>query len=633
MLDECFLYRVLYTITPFLCIAAYGRFIASRGFAWCVLSGLVTYHLFQFVLSMGLGHLGILNQGLFRGGYISLAAVALISGLSGLPSVLRAIGSIRYRPQLIDLAIALSLAISGLTLYFFWVRDWSYGPVHFDSVSYHITRALQWFWHGNFDSWCTANWHHIGLPLGGDAALQPGIFLGCGWLGGAWGSWLATVGAAFALYLIGTGYGLDKRHALLAASALLSFPTIALRVSEVNTDIGAAFPVLAGAAFFLHARSLAKGGFVFAALTGLGAAAKGYIFFAAIPLSLALFLPRFRAIFGSAKVLGGLACGGLVAAIFVLASYLPVYWVFGDLHGSQMGQRLSAYGQPWRSIWMTTLANVVTWSMEPLALLSDQVKLKLFEAIKLESFYRWLTLDRTWFPVYQSGENRTGILPLLALPWLIMGVKRGYRIAVLALFVLLFCALTSTLSINMSTPRFSVLVIALFALLWGNRAKTNPLLVSIAVLISSWLPLHFARTHDLQHWVPSYNPNIEPHRSAGAALKGDTMLIFSRGLAVESFFSGRLGEWRFEFADCSNATSYEEFLKETATRYRWVLFTADTPTFKFGPEYHNKLRKQCPTVSAEDFKRALQATGWRFHSKPNYTDELWTTKAEELKTD
>jgi hypothetical protein len=327
----------------------------------------------------------------------------------------------------------------------------------------------------------------------------------------------------------------------------------------------------------------------------------------------------------SVTVLAALLAGAAVAALFVLASYLPVYWTFGDLHGSQMGQRLSAYGQSWRSIGMTTLANVVTWSLEPLALLPDDFKTKLFESVRLERLYRWLTLDRTWFPNYQSGENRTGLLALLAFPWLILGVKRGYRWGVLAVFVGLFCALTSTLSINMSTPRFSVLVIALFALLWGNRAHAYPKLISVAVLVASYCPFNFARTHDLQHWVPNYHPNIEQHRKAAEAIKGDTMLIFSRGLAVESFFSGRLGQWRFEFADCSQARSYDEFLREVSTRYRWLLFTADTPTFKFGPEYQNKLRKQCPTISAEDFKRTLQATGWRFYSKPNYTDELWTT--------
>jgi hypothetical protein len=125
--------------------------------------------------------------------------------------------------------------------------------------------------------------------------------------------------------------------------------------------------------------------------------------------------------------------------------------------------------------------------------------------------------------------------------------------------------------------------------------------------------------------MPNYHPNIEQHRKSAEAIQGDTTLIFSRGLAVEAFFAGRLGQWRFEFADCSQAKSYDEFLKEISTRYRWLLFTADTPILKFGPEYPNKLRKECPRISLDDFKRALQATGWRFHSKANYTDELWTT--------
>lgn len=624
MNDLCGLYRFIHIALPFLFIASFGRRITSKGFAWVVLAGIASYQTALYVLTMSLGHMHLLHQGEFRSGILALSIGTALLSLRALPTLAKATVGIRYRPRWIDLLIAPILALAAVSLYFQCVVDWSKGPDHFDSLGYHITRALLWFDQGSFTAWRTANWHHIGLPLGGDAELQPTIFMGCGWLGAAWTGTVDTVGAALAIFVILSTYGVNARAALLGALAFLSFPTVGLRVEEVNTDMAAAFPVLAGTALFLTAQSKSRGIFVFISLVGLGVAAKAYVLFAAIPISLALFGPRLVSLWRTPYVLPASLAGGFVAAVFFLMSYMPVYDAFGNFYGGESGQRLSSYGKPLKEVAMTTAANTLTWFFEPLMVVPAEKREAVFGALKMKELYQYFGLSERWFPQHHSGENRTGIFPLILLPWLIMAVKRGYRIQTVVLFVLVFCSVTSPMSINLGAPRFALLSSALFAVLWGVRAARSPYLVTLLTLASSWLWFDYLAQRGVTNWVPAYSEEIEPYRNVGRMLEGQPVLIFSRGLATDALASGRHGKWRFAYIDCPpDGMTYRDWLIMLKSKSRWIGVDLDIPDARYGPLFKSNLGPSCPSITNTALRRELESAGWKYFANVSYTEQVW----------
>jgi len=204
---------------------------------------------------------------------VALSGLLLVAGIAGAPSLMQAIRAVRYRPMWKDIPIVAAIALLILNLHRQVVGvDWSLGTGSFDSLGYHIPRALLWSWHGNFKPWRASVFQQIGAAYGGAATLLPLIFLGCGWLGAAWTAAALAVGAATAVFVIGKSFGLTDRAALIAFLAFLSFPAVGLRFGDVSTDIAATFPVLAAVVFFRTAPTLQQGVFRFVALVGLGVA-------------------------------------------------------------------------------------------------------------------------------------------------------------------------------------------------------------------------------------------------------------------------------------------------------------------------------------------------------------------------
>jgi hypothetical protein len=623
-MEICELYRFIHIVLPFLFVFSFARSIPHRGFAWIFLAGVASYQVCVFVLTMALGHLEMLRAPIYRTGFLTLFFVTTLLSLRGLPALGKSLLAIRYQPRGVDLLIGAAIAVTALLFYLQWVNDWSKGPSHFDSVGYHITRALIWFDQESFSPWRTANWTHIGLPLGGDAKLQPIIFLGCGWLGAAWVGMVETIGAAVAIYLIQIAYGINGRGALLGSLAFLSFPTVVLRINEVNTDMAAAFPVLAAAAFFLHSQSLSKGLFVFLVMTGLGVAAKGYVLFAAIPISVALFAPRIRTILRTPGVWWSSFFGSALALIFFLLSYTPIYEAFGDFHGGRIGLMLSSFGHPLSDAAWTTLRLAVTWIFEPLMVVPNDERQAVFEYIKLKELYTWMELTPRWFPQLHSGENRTGVFPLILLPWLIMAVKPGYRALTLLFLVALFCSVTSPMSLNLGAARFALLSSAFFAILWGLRGTRNTTAVALLALTSCLISLKHLKPEKMKSWLPAYSEDTEQYRKVGEAMDGQSLLIFSRGLATEAFASGRHGRWRFAYIDCPPPDmSYRDWLISLKQRSKWIGVNLDTPSSRFGPQYVSRLGPICPEITSERLRQELEDAGWRYYTNVSYTEQVW----------
>jgi hypothetical protein len=450
------------------------------------------------------------------------------------------------------------------------------------------------------------------------------IFLGCGWLSDAWTGIADTLGAAVAVYIIGASYGMNGRAAFMTALAFLSFPTVGLRVLEINTDMAAAFPVLAGTALFLTSGSLRVGTFTFIALVGLGVAAKAYVLFAAIPISIALIITKRRELPKIRLLVKPVLAGCCVASLFFLLSYLPVYNTFGDFYGGESGQRLSSYGHPFKDILTTTLAHIVTWSAEPLIIMPQGKRESIFELLKMRELYELFGLSPRWFPQLHSGENRTGVFPLLLLPWLILAIKKVYRLPVLVLFVSIFCTVTSPMSLNLGAARFALLSSAMFSILWGLRAVKNPAIVALFVRISNWVSYDYLARNGIQKWHASYSENIEPYRNVGPAMEGQPLLIFSRGLAVDALAAGRLGKWRFAYIDCPpEGKSYREWLVSLKQRSRWIGVELQSPSGRYGPLFKSNLGPVCQEVTNSTLRAELEGAGWRYYANVSYAEEVW----------
>jgi hypothetical protein len=185
------------------------------------------------------------------------------------------------------------------------------------------------------------------------------------------------------------------------------------------------------------------------------------------------------------RVLGAGLIGGLLASGFVLLSLLPVYESFGDFAGGSKAWRLSTLRGGYYEVFRTTAFTLVNWAAEPLGVLPIQYRDQAFYALRLDKLYELLWVkSQDWLPHFDQEHTRGGVMPLLALPWLILGVKRGYRRIVAVLFLFLCVAQFSPLAVNHVGARFAILPLAAFALLWGVRAQTWPFTVSLVVLCS-----------------------------------------------------------------------------------------------------------------------------------------------------
>ncbi len=581
------------------------------------------YQILLLTLTLSLGYLDSLTPDVF-GPLLAVASAGLsVAAVMGLRSWASAFRNLRYRAAWVDIPLGLSIVITVLNLYYQAILDWTRGPTQFDSVSYHITRALLWSWASNFSPWRTAIWQQIGLPVAGDAMLQPTVFAGCGWLGGAWSGTILALGAAASLFVVAESYGLSARPSLVSALAFLSFPTIGLRAGELNTDIAAAFPLIAGAALFRTANSIEVAAFRFVALCGIGVAAKPYVLFAAFPVSIALFYPHILRIIRSARALVAIGLGAGCAAAVCLLSFLPVHKAFGDFYGGAGGLQHSSLTSPWSEIGRVTVANALMWSTEPFGVLPIGFREKVFAVLHFKDVYVSVGLNEAWFPKLEPDFSRSGILALACLPWLIWGVPKKHRWSTTVLFLALFLSVTSTISGNFSMPRFAVAVLALFAVLWGYRAATYPLLVGLLVTASAAVSLDYLRAHQITSLVPAYREEMEPYREVGARIKSEPLLILSQGLAVDAFASGRLGQWRFKLVDCPRGESWAAYLDSLKQESHWLMFAAGAPDYRFGPGFTSNLGPSCESITDADLRKELRAAGWSFDIQTPGGHQLW----------
>ena len=625
MSDTCNFYSLLMQALPFLCILSLINKAPTRGFLWCIVAGTIIYQIFSFTLPLSLGHLGMLTPENYRGGMLGFAAILLIVGLYRSPAILPAIRNIKYSPRWIDILIAIACALAVSNFYIEYTCSLTNGPVFFDSVNYHIPRALMWSWHSNLEPFRTTIWQQVGHPYGGTASLLPPIFYGCGWLYGAWNTEVFTIGAAVSIMLIAVRLGLSGRCALLAALAFMSFAAVGLRLSDVSTDIAGTFPVIAAVALFLSRASLAEGVFCFATLVCLGASCKQYAAFTAVPMALVLFIPHFKQIATNIRVLAAGLLGVTLGLSFFTLSFLPVYNQFGDISGGEQGLSLSTLGGGYRGVFETLKHSLFTWLVEPLSVLPEEMRGAVQRYLYIPELFKFLNVG---LPPNGQGLDQervsAGFLPLLLLPWLILGVKKRQRLFALALFIMICVAQFSPLAINHVGARFAIIPLAAFALLWGARANSAPYLVSLLIITALGMDLRYLLGR--RGCGDRYVANYEDNRDISPIIKGDTLLLLGRSLTTDAFIAGRLGQVRFEYVNCPLDGDWIKMLTEYKTSYRWFMFSLNEPRTLPGPSYPSRLGPPCTPISLDQLRQWLSTAGWKLRMGTLSNHELWTVQ-------
>ncbi len=607
-----FIVKILLVALPGVCVAALGSAAPRRGVVWTIVAGLSLYQILLLCIPLTLGHLSVLSSATMRATLGAASAVLLWMALRGTVPLFRtACAALRWHPRLIDAPLG---AAALLVFAFFAIQvvsDWTVGAGQFDALVYHIPRALLWSWHGGFEPWRTAEWTQVGLPVGGDAMLLPGVLAGVGWLGAAWTSMCLSAGAAVAVFDTVRFQGSDRRSALIAALAFLSFPAVGLRLIDVSTDIAAAFPLLAAWVLVHRAASLREAMLVLPVLLGAGIACKPTVAFVGALLAAVILFPRLPALVRDRQALAFLLLGTILAGLLCLGSFAPVYWLFGDFMGGPNGRVSSAFAHGgWSGVLRSTVFGTAHWIVEPFCVLPEAQRDEVLDRLGVGRVYKALgagTRSR-WYPAMNRETNASGLIPVLALPWLLAALPPGRRLLAGGMFVGGLVAQFGPFKINEFGSRFMVPLLAGFAILWGVRARFSPRLV-LALLVA-------ALVVDLpsisRYWgaVREGWNRPEPNAAIAARVGNETLLVLTQVFSTEAQHSGRRHPIRFEYLSCPPNGDWPGLFRAARQRSRWILMYMND-SLRPGPDYESRLGPPCPPVPAAHVTRALLEAGWQ----------------------
>lgn len=614
----CGVFQALSIVFPFLCVLSFSRRAPVRGLTWCFVAGFALYEVILFLLGTILGNLGFLAPEYYRAMYSSICLVLAIISVRGLPSLISAVKTLRYRPSWVDL-ILLGCAWNTLRLIdVSFVNDWSAGTSSFDSLNYHIPRALNWSWQGSFAPTATNIWQQLGHPYGGAATLLPMTFLGCGWLGGAYTTIIFSIGAALSIFMICRSLGFCSRAGWVAAMLFLSCPVVGWRLVDTSTDIAACFPVLAAIALVRSPLSIRGAVFTFPLLVGVGFAIKQYVLFPAIPAALALFAPRIREIFTTRQLVLSALSGTLSALLFAFLSFFPIYQAFGNLSGDGVAMSLSNIGAGWKSVWDSLRLVVLEWTFEPLQFLPPPARSGVFEGFGVGEIFTYFGFEgyNRLLSAPDKERCRAGLLTLLFLPWLIASFD-GWKNRIMATvgFLVIFFAQFAPLSINHVGARFAIIPVGAFCVLFGARASKSPFVTSILLLFVSFQTLRYIPgTGFLDGGRVRFNPEHQYNRELISITQGDPIILVGRSLSQDAKIAGVLGEVKFEYFRCPSDSNWETAFLEAKKRSKWIVFAIPEPVLIPGAQFRTALGPPCSRVTLSDFKSSLERAGWKYHA-------------------
>jgi hypothetical protein len=573
-----------------------------------------------------LGNLGLLDKQYYRVVQIVALCVLSLLSLRGIPQIILFVRSLRYRPQWIDLVIAAIIFNALRVVAIALVCDWSYGTSSFDSMNYHIPRALVWSWQGSMAPYPTNIWQQLGHAYGGAGTVLPTIFLGCGWLGGSFTSVLLSLGCVVAVMMMGLKAGLSGRAALVGALALMFCPTLGMRLTDPSTDVAAAFPVLAVMAMSWRSLKLNESLFLFPALVGLGVSVKQYVLFPAIPVALIIFVPQIKRIICDMKsVLSGML-GILAAFVFMGLSFLPIKAALGDFTGGGAAITLSNFSLGWWAVGQSLLLVILEWSLEFVRGFSQITRVYLYNDLGLGQIFTFFGFEgyRGILDTMHKEQMRGGLLSLLLLPWLIFAIPKGHRLKVSMAFAVIFAAQFGPLATNGVGARFAIIPVALFCVLFGARAHKSLDLTALALLLISFPMVKFSTPGGyIEIKWPKYLESNEVNRDLFAIVGSDKVSLLGRTLSQDASVAGRLAQVRFEYFSCPTDGNWPRYFEELKKSSRWVLFSLPTTPFIPGPNFATTLGPECPKISGDEFKAALTQAGWSLNKLVVRDYELW----------
>jgi len=561
----------------------------------------------------------------------SAAAVLLLqawrNGFPPLPPVLRWFRTGRGKAALL-LAAVLAVAFA-LQLTF----DALYGTQHYDGLWYHIPRVMFWLQQRSFDPWNTPVWAQIGLPVGADVILGQKILLGTGWRGVGYVSGLLSLGAIASVYLAALDLRLSRWQAAMTAILFGSFPAIGLRIWSVNSDIAAAFPVLASYVALHRVREAKLGLAIFLVLNAVAIACKPTVAPHAVLLALiALWQCREKILTLRSAALPFAAV--VLGTIIVFSSYWPVYLAFSDFQGGNAGRahKVASAAEVTHAVALST----GHWLLEPLGYLPKSMRTLANEEVT--HVYNQLgarieVLPESWRPFPTQDAGRTGLAAVVMLPLLLLGLSSRARLAATLLFLLGFVSLSGMVHFQAWNTRYTVVLLAGYALLWGAtrlflRGKRRWLLAGLVALNVCSLvgvvciSIYWARTSNSSPG-DNYNYLAEEDRGTISGTLSGRPLLVIKDESLEALLAGPDISFPLSYLTCPADGDWERELRNAALTSNWLAVVHNNQkSMQAGPDFNRPGFITCSEVSTRYLEDALTRAGWHLY-RHNRIIDFW----------
>jgi hypothetical protein len=401
---------------------------------------------------------------------------------------------------------------------------------------------------------------------------------------------------------------------------------------DVNSDMAAAFPLLAAWVLATRAGSVAEAAFLFPSLCAVGVACKANVAPAVLVLTIALSRNRLRSVLLDRRALIGAAGGILLAVLLCVGSYLPVYRLFGDLIGGSEGWGHSSLRQGPSGQVRAALFGTLHWSVEPSAIVPEPPRFELLDDLGVGRAYLALGAGtrEKWYPWVDPTTNRSGVFPFLALPWLVAALPKGKRLRGGLFFSALLLAVFAPVAPNCYASRFAVVLLAAFAVLWGLFWAKSPRLVTALLLAALIVDIVFLRTPGLTELAIARKAPEKNARIA-AAVGSHTLWLLSGSMSSDAEIAGRRADVHFEYLSCPRDGNWVRRFAEIQGRSPWLLLGNNAPRIATGPWYSSAFGPPCPGMLVTELQSALTEAGWRLAFE-EFGYQIWRAERDNPKS-
>jgi hypothetical protein len=500
---------------------------------------------------------------------------------------------------------------------------------HIDGLWYHIPRMIFWLQQHNFNPWITPVYAQIGLPVGGDVILGQKIFLGHGWYGIGFITSIFSLGAITTVYLIALDFKLTRWQAVMSAILFGSFPAIGLRIWSVNTDILAAFPVLASYVSMRKIKDFRFAITIFVLLNAIAIACKPTI----VPLLLVfccVTLWRCKARFSELKTFAMPIAAVIISLLLVYSSYYPVYVGFSDFLGGD-------YSKAHKSATIAEFSHAIAmhtghWLLEPLGYLTPFNE-HLVKGIA-KKFYNMLganfeALPEMWKPWPAQDIGYTGLASLLIFPALIAGLPRSAKIPSIVFFLLSYIPLCGMIIAQPYFSRYNVVILSGYALVWGgtrifSKGYGRWILLCIVMLnVCALLGVVSARFYVDQKIKSKpggqydYISAIDREKIA-TSLNGQPLLVITDN-TLDALLVGPDIDYHLSYIICPEDGDWQKELQKASIRSNWLALVHNgEQTMRAGSEWKRPGSHACSEfVSIQRINNSLRQTGWKLYKSSN----------------